>query len=107
MKIPIAGKTGTAEDPGTFGVQEPDAWFAGYTFANNPDKPDIAIAVVVSNQGQGSDYAAPIFRRIVESYFGLNFIRYPWEASVGVPAEPSPTPTPTSEFPLETETPQP
>jgi len=107
LKIPVAGKTGTAEDPGTFGVQEPDAWFAGYTFANQPDRPDIAIAVVVSNQGQGSDYAAPIFRRIVESYFGLNFIRYPWEASVGVPAEPSATPTATSEFPVETETPQP
>jgi penicillin-binding protein 2 len=107
LKIPVAGKTGTAEDPGTFGVQEPDAWFAGYTFANQPDKPDIAIAVVVSNQGQGSDYAAPIFRRIVESYFGLNFIRYPWESAVGVPALPSPTPTATSEFPVETETPQP
>jgi penicillin-binding protein 2 len=102
--LKIAGKTGTAEDPGAFGLNEPDAWFAGYTFASRPDRPDIAIAVVVANQGQGSDYAAPIFRRIVESYFGLNLIRYPWESSVGVVAEPTPTPEPGA---AETPTPQP
>ncbi len=102
--LKIAGKTGTAEDPGASGLNEPDAWFAGYTFADQPDRPDIAIAVIVANQGQGSDYAAPIFRRIVESYFGLNLIRYPWESSVGVVAEPTPTPEPGA---AETPTPQP
>lgn len=102
--LKIAGKTGTAEDPGAFGLNEPDAWFAGYTFANRPDAPDVAIAVIVANQGQGSDYAAPIFRRIVESYFGLNLTRYPWESSVGVVAEPTPTPEPGA---AETPTPQP
>jgi penicillin-binding protein 2 len=102
--LKIAGKTGTAEDPGAFGLDEPDAWFAGYTFADRPDQPDIAIAVVVANQGQGSDFAAPIFRRIVESYFGLSLTRYPWESSVGVVAEPTPTPQPGAE---ETPTPQP
>jgi len=107
LRIPIAGKTGTAEDPGTFGLNEPDAWFAGYTLAQRPDKPDIAIAVVISNQGEGSAFAAPIFRRIVESYFGLKFTRYPWESAVGVAATPTPTPTPTAEAPVATDTPPP
>jgi penicillin-binding protein 2 len=91
--LKVAGKTGTAEDPGVLGIQEPHAWFVGYTFANRPDKPDIAIAVWVGNRGQGSDYAAPIFRRILEAYYGLAYTRYPWEESVGVPA-PEETPTP-------------
>jgi penicillin-binding protein 2 len=89
LRIPIAGKTGTAETA----VADPDAWFAGYTFANRPDRPDIAVAVWVSNRGQGSDVAAPIFRRVIEAYFGIPYLRYPWEESVGVPATPEPTPT--------------
>ncbi len=94
FSIPVAGKTGTAEDPGVSGIQEPDAWFTGYTYAGRSDRPDIAFAVVVQNQGQGSDFAAPIARRIIEAYFGLNYARYPWEASVGVPADIVATPTP-------------
>lgn len=81
----VAGKTGTAEDGGIFGTQEPDAWFAGYTCENRGNKPDIAIAVALQNRGGGSDFAAPIFRRMVEAYYGLNYTRYPWESAVGVP----------------------
>ena len=89
LKIPVAGKTGTAQ------TDEPDphAWFAGYTFAHRPDKPDIAIAVWVKNIGEGADIAAPIFRRILESYYGIPLTRYPWEDSVGVVKTPTPTPT--------------
>jgi penicillin-binding protein 2 len=90
LKIPVAGKTGTAET----GQPDPHAWFAGYTFARRPDKPDIAIAVWVQNKGEGADVAAPIFRRILESYFGLPLTRYPWEESVGVVKTPEPTATP-------------
>jgi penicillin-binding protein 2 len=104
FSIPIYGQTGTAETA----APDPHAWFAGYTLAQREGRPDIAVAVWVSNIGQGSDIAAPIFRRIVESYFGLGLTRYPWEESVGVVATPQPTVTPTVEgVPAETETPTP
>ncbi len=95
--IPVAAKTGTAES----GVGDPHAWFAGYTFAGRENKPDIAIAVLVENGGEGSVVAAPIFRRVLEIYFlGSPQIRYPWESQVGVVATPTPevteTPSPES-----------
>ncbi len=95
--LKIAGKTGSAEDPGYYGTQEPHSWFAGYTFVEGEGLPDIAVAVVVQNQGQGSEFAAPIFRRVVESYFGLSLVKYPWESSVGVVKTPEPTPEPGAE----------
>jgi penicillin-binding protein 2 len=89
LEIPVAGKTGTAEDPAQ-GV--PHAWFAGYTEANRPDQPDIVIVVVLENAGEGSDFAAPIFRRLAEIYFlGRAYSLYPWEAEFG---EATPTPEP-------------
>jgi len=95
LNIPMAGKTGTVET----GFTEPHAWFAGYTLANRQGKPDIAIAVVVENKGEGSDWAAPIFRRIVEIYFyGKPQSVYWWESGIGIVPPPTPqgqeTPTP-------------
>jgi penicillin-binding protein 2 len=91
MPVPVAGKTGTAEvppiirDDGTLNDQ-PTAWFAAYAPAaptpdlvDVPDQPEIAIAVVVEHAGEGSAVAAPIVRRIVELYYGIQpLTSYPW-----------------------------
>jgi penicillin-binding protein 2 len=95
LDIPVSGKTGTAQTPSG----NSHAWFAGFTRQNDPERPDIAIAVIVENGGEGSAMAAPVFRRAVSLYFsnyqdpsGL----MPWEEAPYVPLQPTPTPTPES-----------
>jgi penicillin-binding protein 2 len=96
MTVPVAGKTGTAES----GSGLPHAWFAGYTMANeSTGLPDIAIAVILENQGEGSDYAAPVFKRIIETYYvGSPQTFYWFESNFGV----TQTPTPFGGVPTET-----
>lgn len=99
MGVPIYGKTGTAQN----GTDYDHAWFAGYTDANNPNKPDIAIAVMLEFQGEGSEWAAPIFRRIVELYYnGQPQKVFPWETTYYVTS----TPTPEGYVPEPTKTPK-
>jgi penicillin-binding protein 2 len=93
--FPARGKTGTAES----GSGDPHAWFAGYTDCSDfvedypvcEGKSDLAIAVIVENGGEGSEFAAPIFRRLVQVYyFGAPQSLFPWESTYGVPKTPTP-----------------
>jgi penicillin-binding protein 2 len=61
---PVAGKTGTAQNEGEL----PHAWFIGYLPA---DKPEIAIVAMIENVGEGSAFAAPLFRQVAAAYYGL------------------------------------
>ena len=100
LNIPVAGKTGTAES----GDVRPHAWFAGYTMASeNTGLPDIAIAVVLEYAGEGSDWAAPVFKRIVEVYYnGTPQTLYWFESNFGV----TETPTPFGGIPTKTPKPK-
>jgi penicillin-binding protein 2 len=93
--FPARGKTGTAES----GSGDPHAWFAGYTDCSEyledypvcEGKSDLAIAVIVENGGEGSEFAAPIFRRMVQVHFyGSPQSLFPWESNYGVPRTPTP-----------------
>jgi cell division protein FtsI/penicillin-binding protein 2 len=98
LQIPVAGKTGTAESGRGSGL--PHAWFAGYTLASETTGlPDLAIAVVVEEKGEGSDYAAPIFKAIVETYYYGQPQSIPWFGPIGGPQY---TPTPFGGIPTRT-----
>ncbi|MEE8390515.1 MAG: penicillin-binding transpeptidase domain-containing protein [Anaerolineae bacterium] len=88
LGIPVAGKTGTAEAGGP--DAEPHSWFTAYAPADNPE---IAIAAIIENAGEGSTEAAPLVRQVIEAYYGLALSPLPPQAEEGyVP----PTPTPAS-----------
>jgi penicillin-binding protein 2 len=64
QRLGVCGKTGTAQD-GPADAQS-HAWFAAYAPKDNPQ---IAVAVIVENSGEGSGVAAPIVRDIMRYYF--------------------------------------
>ncbi len=94
FSVAVAGKTGTAETGGEF--DDPHAWFVAFTEEGREDLPDIVVAVIIENRGDGSAWAAPVARRVLEAYFFDRVIRgYPWEIRIGVPewmAFPEPEP---------------
>lgn len=59
--VKVAGKTGTAQNPGI-----DHALFVAYAPA---DAPEIAIAVIMENAGHGGAMAAPMARKILSAYF--------------------------------------
>lgn len=94
LDVPVSGKTGTAQTPSG----NSHAWFAGFTRQNDPERPDIAVVVLVENGGEGSVMAAPVFRRAVSLYFS-NYEddggTMPWEDAPYEPHQPTSTPSPT------------
>jgi penicillin-binding protein 2 len=71
-EIKLAGKTGTAEvglpDEATGKYESQHAWF---TCFGPFDKPEIAIAVVLEDGGEGASYAVPVADRVMRAYFEL------------------------------------
>ena len=80
-KVPISGKTGTAEagkyrpdpknNPKLYAKYNDHAWFVGFA---PYDKPEIAVAAVVFQGGYGSG-SAPIARAIIEEYLASEEVR--------------------------------
>jgi penicillin-binding protein 2 len=61
-KISVAGKTGSAET----GTGTVHSWFACYAPVDNPE---IVVASLVEEGGDGSVSAAPVVRKVLEAYF--------------------------------------
>lgn len=67
-RIPVAGKTGTADINPYNPRLEPDSWFAAIAPANHPR---YVVVCLVEQAGHGGTTAAPIVRRILDGLFGL------------------------------------
>lgn len=63
FKLPVAGKTGTSE------IGKGETTHAWFTCFAPFDEPEIAVTVFLEEGGAGSDDAAPVARKILESYF--------------------------------------
>ncbi len=62
--VPVAGKTGTSENP----HGDDHGWFVAY----GPfDDPRITVAVIIEQGGYGSTSAGPVARKILETAFNL------------------------------------
>jgi cell division protein FtsI/penicillin-binding protein 2 len=48
---------------------EDHAWFAGFAPA---EKPEIVVVALVENAGHGGEVAAPVVRKVMMQYFGVN-----------------------------------
>ena len=68
-RIPVAGKTGTADVVG----KQPYSWFAALAPANDPK---YVVVALVEQGGHGSTTAAPLVRRILDGLFGLTPARH-------------------------------
>lgn len=86
-KYPVAGKTGTVQKP----PYDNSGVFACYA---PMDRPEIVVIVLIEQGGSGSGGAAPVARKILESYFDLN--KEPLEVSDPNKKTPPPSPAPTS-----------
>ncbi|GAA4429586.1 penicillin-binding transpeptidase domain-containing protein [Georgenia halophila] len=62
--VEVAGKTGTAEISAEV---EPHSWFLGFADAAEGSTPEVAVAVLVENGGDGGATAGPIAREVMEA----------------------------------------
>jgi penicillin-binding protein 2 len=60
--VPVAGKTGTAQNP----HGDDHAWFMCFAPASNPE---VAVAVILENAGHGGSQAAPVAGEWLKYYF--------------------------------------
>jgi penicillin-binding protein 2 len=75
--VEVAGKTGSAQVVARSRLEkspsaeeyQPHGWFLGFAPAENPT---IAMAVIVEHGKSGGESAAPVARRILAHYFGLD-----------------------------------
>jgi penicillin-binding protein 2 len=71
-EIRIGGKSGTAEtgdvDPETGKYTRQHCWFTAFA---PYDDPEITLAVVIEDGGEGSAYAVPVVDRVLRAYFEL------------------------------------
>lgn len=88
-KYPVAGKTGTAQRP----PYDDTGVFCCFAPSN---KPEIVVVVLIEQGGSGSGAAAPVARRVLESYFNVQPKVTPTPAVKKSPGNnlPSTTPTP-------------
>lgn len=64
--VTVCGKTGTADHKDSQkGENKPHSWFIGFAPYENPQ---IAVAVIVENGGQGGRKAAAISREVIKTY---------------------------------------
>lgn len=63
-RYPVAGKTGTAQKP----PYDNNGLFASFAPV---DDPEIVVVVIIEQGGSGSAGAAPVGRKILEAYFGI------------------------------------
>jgi peptidoglycan glycosyltransferase len=61
--VHVAGKTGTAETPSG----SPHGWFVGFAPAEDPQ---VAVAVIIENAGQGGVDAAPLGGAVMRAVLG-------------------------------------
>ena len=63
LSVAVAGKTGTAQAPGS---NASHAWFASFA---PYDDPEIVLMILVEHGGEGSQTAAPVAREVYQWYF--------------------------------------
>ena len=63
LSVAVAGKTGTAQAPGS---ADSHAWFASFAPYDNPE---IVLVILVEHGGEGSQTAAPVSREVYQWYF--------------------------------------